>query len=435
MGSTIIKAFGEKAYNFAFRHPSEDKFITILEGAIRSGKTFSFHPKIIYGLLRYEVAGLKVFVGVSKQTVKDNLLNDLFNIVGADNYHHNAQSGELTLFDVKWLVIGAKDEGSEKFLRGKTIGIAIVEEAVLIPKSFFMQLMGRLSPKGARLYANTNPDTPGHYLKKEVIDNPEMVDNVETIHFDLDDNPSLPKETRDKYNRAFTGVFHQRFIQGLWVAAEGAIYGSSWDDAFNLYTDLQAPGQQHDTTLLHAGTVLRKAPLGLYGAGGFVERWISVDCGTDHPQVYIEWYDDGTTIYAAREYFWDSKKEQKQLTDGQYADDLVAFMRYEGRTDCEILVPPECASFKAELSSRGLWHQNADNEVRDGIRVVSSLMYQRKVLVNEQCKNIRKGVGAYIWDKKASERGEEQPVKKDDDAMDAFRYGLKSKVPEWRISA
>jgi len=37
-------------------------------------------------------------------------------LFGENNYSYNRQSGELWLLGNKWLVIGAKDEGSEKYI-------------------------------------------------------------------------------------------------------------------------------------------------------------------------------------------------------------------------------------------------------------------------------------------------------------------------------
>ena len=81
--------------------------------------------------------------------------------------------------------------------------------------------------------------------------------------------------------------------------------------------------------------------------GGFTDHGFRCDYGTDHPQVYGECWDDGSTIWFEREYFWDSKREMQQKTDAQYADDLNAFMG--PNSACQIIVPPEAASFKAEL--------------------------------------------------------------------------------------
>ena len=41
---------------------------------------------------------------------------------------------------------------------------------------------------------------------------------------------------------------------------------------------------------------------------------------------------------------------------------------------------------------------------------------------HDQCPNTIKEFGSYIWDQKASERGEDKPVKQHDHAMDALRY-------------
>jgi hypothetical protein len=140
-------------------------------------------------------------------------------------------------------------------------------------------------------------------------------------------------------------------------------------------------------------------------------------------QVYLEFYDDGETIWVTREYFWDSHKEMRQKTDGQYADDLVQFMG--SNNACRVIVPPECASFQAELSQRGIWVTEADNEVLPGIQTVAGLMANRQLRIHKtKCPNLVRSIPIYVWDQKASLRGVEQPLKIGDDAPDALRYGL-----------
>ena len=77
----------------------------------------------------------------------------------AKAYSYNVQSGELYLSALPWLVIGSKDEGSERAIRGKPIGIAYLDEATQVPESFWMVLTSRMSPRDARLYATTNTDS------------------------------------------------------------------------------------------------------------------------------------------------------------------------------------------------------------------------------------------------------------------------------------
>ena len=74
--------YGHRAERFAMRPLEKDRPINILEGAVRSGKTWCLHPKALYGCA-YVVGGRKIFTGVSKQSVYNNVLVDLFNWIGA----------------------------------------------------------------------------------------------------------------------------------------------------------------------------------------------------------------------------------------------------------------------------------------------------------------------------------------------------------------
>ena len=67
--------FGAKAHEFVFRPPSQDKRITILEGSVRSSKTWQEIVKCVI-LCKYDVDGERLIIGVSKASIKSNLLND-----------------------------------------------------------------------------------------------------------------------------------------------------------------------------------------------------------------------------------------------------------------------------------------------------------------------------------------------------------------------
>lgn len=422
--------YGPRLKRFAYRPLEEDKRFSILVGSVRSGKTWSLHPKILYAC-RYPVGGWRFLTGSSKQSIFTNVLNDLFNLIGPKHYSYNQQSGLLTLFGTKWMVMGAKDEGSEKFLRGATIGVAVCDELVLMPWGFYEMLQTRLSPAGARLYGTTNPDSPMHPLKVW-LDDPRNAPFVDHMRCTMDDNPNLSDEFKSALKASFTGMFYQRYILGNWVMAEGAIYTDAW-----------GPKGDEELTYDDAST-----PLGLYNAGGHVDEWVSVDCGVDHPQIYFKFFDDGDTIWVADQYTWDSRAEMRQKTDGQYADDLVKFMNTEIRQrpglpdelvevrnrSCQVIIPPECASFRAELSLRGIWVTEADNEVNEGIQTVAGLMSRRKIRFHRtRCKSGIAKLLTYVWDPKAALRGVEQPLKQDDDPPDCLRYGVHRKIPRWRF--
>lgn len=390
----------------------EDWPINILEGAVRSGKTWCLHPKAIYGC-GYEVGGQKLMTGMSKQSIYNNVLADLFEIVGSRNYSYNRNTGQLRLFNANWLVIGAKDEGSEKYIRGLTVGIALCDEVSLMPQSFFQMLLSRMSPPGARLYGTTNPDSPYHWLKTEYLDKAELKEKriLWSEHFTMDDNPNLTGDFVESQKRLYSGFFYKRFIEGLWVVAEGAIYKDSWSEEllYDLEDEPPSLRQRHQ------------------------QRIIAVDYGTVNPMVFLDIYDDGRFFWVAREYYWDSVTEMRQKTDAEYVDDLLEFMG--PIKDAKVVVDPSAASFKAEVLKRGIWHADADNDVNDGIRIASMILNQRLVRFCRQTvsKTIQE-MQTYAWDSRAAKHGEEKPMKVHDHGPDAFRYFAKTEVPHWRLA-
>lgn len=402
--------FGEKAYNFIYTPYRDDARINVLHGSVRSSKTTCMIPKLLLQILpNAPRMGIGLFTGVSKDTIYDNVLRDLFEFIGEHNYSYNRQNGELSLLGVPCKVIGAKDEGSEKYLRGKTIPWAYGDELTLIPESFIKQLFNRMSPKGSKLYGTTNPDDPLHYLYTEYINNSERLSNgtVRSIHFELDDNPHLSEEYKDFIRAAYSGVFYQRMVLGLWVVAEGAIYKDCYTNHVDelQFNDAQAPKSK-------------------------IARWIGVDYGTTNPTVFLDGWYDGHTLWIMREYYWDSVKEGKQKTDSEYADDLIEFIG--NRQGVQIVIDPSAASFKLEISKRGILSldsendlldiENANNIVINGIRFVSQMFGLKRIRIHESCKHTDQELRSYVWDKKKTEKGKEMPLKKNDHGPDALRY-------------
>jgi len=276
-------------------------------------------------------------------------------------------------------------------------------------------LLSRMSPEGARLYATTNPDNPYHWLKIDYLDNRELrAKNILwSDHFTMADNPNLTAEFIERQKQLYTGLFYKRFVEGQWVVAEGAIYKDSWSDA--LLYDVQ------------------DEPAGLRCLGGYQQRIIAIDYGTANPMVFLDIYDDGRLFWIAREYYWDPAVEARQKTDAEYADDLVQFIG--PRTDAKVIVDPSAASFKAEMTKRGIWQVDADNDVNEGIRKASMVLNQRLVrLCRQTAQKTIQEMQTYAWDAKAAQRGEEKPLKSHDHGPDAFRYFAHTEVPYWRLA-
>ena len=394
--------------------PCFDQDMIIADGSIRSGKTVSMTESfLLWSLGNFKNSDF-ILSGKSSGALERNVLRPGFQMLAAKNIPYNYIRGANKVLQIgtnNYYCFGGNDERSQDFVQGMTGAGALFDEVALMPESFVNQCIARCSVPGSRFWFNCNPENPMHFFKKDFIDKAALKHAL-YIHFTMADNLSLTKEIRERYERMYTGVYYKRYIKGIWVIAEGAIYKDSWADDL-IFNDATASPTLKNSLML--------------------SRYILVDYGTTNPQVYLDVYDDGEILHQVKEYYWDSKTEGRQKTDAQYADDLEEFIG-ENKDAC-VIVPPEAASFKAELSQRGIYHIDADNEVLDGIRAVSVMFSTKRYWVHESCVHTIEEIQSYAWnDKKATDHGVEEPIKKGDHTPDAIRYGIKTKVPAWRLA-
>ena len=360
--------------------------VNIWQGAIRSGKTFSSLLKLME-LAISDLPGDFIIVGRSQKTLKMNVIQELFKIAGNAHILHKPGNTELYIGHRKCHLIGASDESSEKTIRGATFAVAYVDEITLIPYNFWMILYGRMSVKGAQILGTTNPDSPFHWLKTDFLDKLNEKP-IKTWHFTLDDNPSLDETFKINLKRIYSGLWYQRFIEGRWVLAEGTIY-----DFFD--------------QSIHCIERRPCEPL-FYVVG--------VDYGTTNPTAFsLIGFNNAyyPNCWLEQEYYYDSRKNQRQKTDSEYADDLIRFI--EGKKIKAICIDPSAASFKAELLKRKVDNvMDADNDVLSGIRYTSKLLNDGTLKICSNCVNTIKEFGSYVWDEHSIKLGEDKPLKQSD---------------------
>lgn len=96
-------------------------------------------------------------------------------------------------------------------------------------------------------------------------------------------------------------------------------------------------------------------------------------------------------------------------------------------------IDPSAASFSVQMWQAG--HDGlakATNDVGDGIRSVSSALAAGRLLVHESCEGLLSEMPSYAWDRKASDAGQDRPLKVDYHSVDALRYVVHSTAHEWR---
>lgn len=386
-----------------FKH-DQLKRINILEGSVRSGKTWISLVLWAFWVATMPADGSYLMVAKTLTSLKRNCLDLLQTLVGQRNFTYNINTKEGRLFGRLIYLEGVNDARAENKIRGMTLQGAYCDELTLFTEDFFAMLLSRLSMSGAKLIGTTNPDNPMHWLKTKYIDRKDKLDML-TMQFLIDDNTMLDPAYVTSLKKEYTGVFYERFILGKWVVADGVIY-DMWQDSY-YYDEL---------------------PSNMEYAG----QYITIDYGTTNPTAMYYVIDDGTRLWVDDEYYYSGKDKRQQKTDKEYADDLEAFIG--DRPINAIILDPSAASFRAELASRGIITVNADNDVLDGIRLMATVIGLGYLRVNRQCKRFAQEIVAYSWDSKAAERGEEKPIKQADHAMDSIRYCIKRIMKPWRLT-
>ena len=69
----------------------------------------------------------------------------------------------------RFLLFGGRDESSAALIQGSTLAGVLLDETVLMPRSFVEQAIARCSVPGSRLWFNCNPENPGHWFYREWI--------------------------------------------------------------------------------------------------------------------------------------------------------------------------------------------------------------------------------------------------------------------------
>lgn len=365
------------------------KRLNILEGSVRSGKTWISLVLWAFWVATMPEIGSFLMVAKTLTSLRRNCLELLEKLVGKKNFTYSLSKKEGRLFGRMIYLEGVNDVRAESKIRGMTLQGAYCDEVTLFTEDFFSMLLSRLSEPGAKLIATTNPDNPNHWLMKKYIERSDELDML-VMKFLIDDNIFLDPIYIENLKKEYTGVFYERFILGRWVIAEGLVYPMF--DPKKHVTKVEVP----ENALWY----------------------ISVDYGTVNPCSMGLWAVHGGKAYRVKEYYHDGRNTNIQKTDEEY---YAALERLAGdRLIQQVVVDPSAASFIAVIRQHGKFRvRKAKNDVIDGIRVTSGFLNDGRLLIDESCADIIREFQTYSWDEKNTE---DKVVKEFDHAMDDMRY-------------
>lgn len=377
----------------SFSNSDDTTLLTV--GTIRSGKTFStvlgmfLYTQGLNTSYKHLIAGRKLRVIEQEVLPQIKQMADAF---GVDYYYRRGE--QLLIVGAQtYFVVAGNDETSLGRVQGLTIHSVFVDEATLVPESFFNTCFSRMSYGDSKGWVTCNPSYPLHWLKTKWVDEGRF---DQAYQFTFEDNPVLSDTVIDRNKSLFTGVFAKRMVEGLWAAAEGLVYKNPHVVQLDL--------EHFD----------------------IVKSIVSIDYGTASVSAItnlmeLKNHDNKRRIYVNSSEHIEGGTDLINKTDdeiGEIADRIAKTAQAS-----TIIVDPSAASLIATLKkwpNRKWSVRKAHNDVLPGIRTCENLFASQKLTVNPQCTELVKEINSYSWD----ETKEDTVIKKNDHHCDAVRYGV-----------
>ena len=374
-------------------------------GATRSGKTYLDFKWIIPLRIRERIGkdGLVVILGVTKSTIERNVLEPMRSLYGDTFVGSISSDNTVNLFGEKCYALGAEKVSQVSKIRGASIKYCYGDETADWSEEVFSLLKSRLDKDYSCFDGTFNPKGPTHWLKKFLDSDADIFSQTYTS----DDNPYLSPEFVKNLKKEYAGtVFYDRYILGMWKAAEGAIYTPWCDKSSRFIRSVKRSEICHSIIGVD------------FGGSGSATAFVCVGIlnGYSGAAVLREYYHKGVVTPTEQEdRFVDFAK--------QCMADFGTMEVYCDSAEQTLIEGFRMAALKAGLALDIL---NArKGEIINRIRFVVRLMGRGAFFVDPLCKHVQEALTSAVYSGKMPGKDE----RLDDgstniDSLDAMEYAL-----------
>lgn len=389
-------------------------------GATRSGKSYMDNLYTIPMRIRERVGkpGLNTLLGVSKGTIERNILEPMREIYGPQLVGDIGSDNIVDLFGDSAYCLGAEKINQVAKLRGASIKYAYGDEIAEWNPDVFDLLKSRLDKPYSCMDGACNPESQQHWFKK-FLDSADNGIDIYCQKYTIFDNPFLSKEFVENLCNEYRGtVLYDRYIRGLWVAAEGAVY--------KLFNDALAKEKETG-----------KNPFKRYEKPqNIMEVNIGVDFGgngSGHAFVATG-YTRGYREYGALASEWidcsgndiDPEKLGQLFID--FCLKVLNIYGYVTHVYCDSAEQTLIAGLRSAARKGGLGWLRIENalktEINDRIRFTQRMQGQgRFFYMADMCQSLENALSGALWNPKVLTKDERlDDGTSDIDSLDAFEY-------------
>lgn len=383
----------------------------VCDGSVRSGKTMSMTVGFVLWSMKNFNNENFAFCGKTIDSLKRNVITPmqkwLEGVVKIKvNLSRNFVDISLNNRSNRYYFFGGKDESSYQLIQGITLAGVLLDEVALMPRSFVEQALARCSVTGSKLWFNCNPSNSLHWFFKEWVDDSSkeaVQKNRLHLHFTMDDNFSLSDEVKQRYERMYSGVFYDRYIKGLWVAAEGVIYKEFADNPDNFIVDTIP-----DDIIF--------CTIGMDFGGN----------GSAHAAICTGFSKSMQKVIILDEYY-----RKEIISPAELEKDVCRFIRrcqqkykvYDMYCDSaeQVLIKGIKSAVMSERIPINI-HNARKSAIIGRIRFFNSIMAQKRFFIMKHCSHLIEALQSAVWDSKSMKDVRLDNGEYNIDSLDALEY-------------
>lgn len=369
---------------------------------VGAGKTYAGAIRTALNMERWNPGEMGAIVAPTTTMIKDVIVPLLRDMGLLDHWEyksaHTDEPGIHSPNGARALILSADNRRTIERLAGLNLAWFWMDEAARIDHRAYEILTQRIrvgkyrngfvttTPMGRNwVYDTFAGDVDGDLDQHGAADVYTADDRLAILRVPTFANPHTPEDFKEQVERDHDGQVYEQEVMGEFVEFEGLVYRWFSED---LVTEVDPDD-----------------------ASEFDEFIYGVDWGFDNPSVILAIGIRGDEFVVCEEFY------ESRLTETDLVEHATAMQERwgPGRFYCDPAEPSSIATFQRA----GLNAQQANNSVTPGIRTVTN--HQDRLLVADSCQAVRNEFRQYQY---AEDGQTDEPLKKNDHAMDALRYAL-----------
>jgi len=370
---------------------SKERFIALVAG-LQSGKTVA---GAVYARIQFDAypqdSGL--IAAPTYKILTQSTLPKFFELNPDLKKYYKKGDNEISIPNRGTIFIRSTE--NPNVLEGMTLRWAWLDEAGQMKLDAWINIQGRLSILQGKLFITTTPYTLNWLYTDFYEQFKKKTPEYKVVQFKSCDNPYFPKEEYDRVKSTMDARTFRRRYDGLFEKMEGLVY-----DDFGI-ADIVEP------------RIIN-----------FKEVICGIDWGYNHPTaIAVIGITNDNEYYLIDEYYKSGKVTDEIIEKIKYFQDLHKIRFY---------YPDPAEPDRLEQMKRAGLHPREVNKgagsIIKGIDSVRSLIRQNRFKVFNTCKYAIEEFNLYTYPEK-DESKDEEPIKENDDLMDAIRYAIYTYQP------